>query len=152
MKIHSWFNLVDHKNFTGITHFFKASLLSKNDLEFIGWYKLSELGHSLLGLFMHRWDLFCWRVKNNKRLTINNYYEATCRGARSFSPNAGFHMIADDRGGRWQNVLRSSAIIWKHTSVIRRSWSQTIQEGVSSIYESKSLWVMNQRVSAVTQT
>ena len=39
---------------------------------------------------------------------------------------AGFHMIADDR--RSQKVLRSSAIIWKHTSAIacdrdrRRSW------------------------------
>ena len=29
---------------------------------------------------------------------------------------AGFHMIADDR--RSQKVLRSSAIIWKHTSAI----------------------------------
>ena len=29
---------------------------------------------------------------------------------------AGFHMIADDRGS--QKVLRSSAIIWKHTSAI----------------------------------
>ena len=36
---------------------------------------------------------------------------------------AGFHMIADDRGSqiadrRSQKVLRSSAIIWKHTSAI----------------------------------
>ena len=40
---------------------------------------------------------------------------------RSFK--TGFHMIADDRGSqiadrRSQKVLRSSAIIWKHTSAI----------------------------------
>ena len=29
-----------------------------------------------------------------------------------------FHMIADDRGSRIADVLRSSAIIWKHTSAI----------------------------------
>ena len=33
-----------------------------------------------------------------------------------FTLKAGFHMIADDRGS--QNVLRSSGIIWKHTSAI----------------------------------
>jgi len=54
---------------------------------------------------------------------------------------AGFHMIADDRGS--QKVLRSSAIIWKHTSAIAcdpaiviaddRRRSQKIEHGSSAI-------------------
>ena len=37
-------------------------------------------------------------------------------GFCTFPLKAGFHMIADDRGS--QKFLRSSAIIWKHTSAI----------------------------------
>ena len=55
----------------------------------------------------------------------------SCKTGTSLYPRrleslkAGFHMIADDR--RSQKVLRSSAIIWKHTSASLRSWSQKIE-------------------------
>ena len=43
-------------------------------------------------------------------------YRCSCILPAVLSLKAGFHMIADDR--RSQKVLRSSAIIWKHTSAI----------------------------------
>ena len=47
---------------------------------------------------------------------ISGYKSRFRNLTHNFVLKAGFHMIADDRGS--QKVLRSSAIIWKHTSAI----------------------------------
>ena len=76
---------------------------------------------------------------------------------------AGFHMIADDRGSRIadrrsQKVLRSSAIIWKHTSAIVcdlaiviavRRRSQTIAEDRTMFYLLRSSAIVCDRLRSI---